>query len=1177
MHNLFVVAIAVILFAAGINALVQSELDGLDWLNKQYKLGLPSDLNTVCGFNNGNVKIGCTSSYLNTIDIVGTTTIDYGTPDPNVYLDFPMVNSISVRFNTSFTPSISNTSYNIMERIRNCPSLSKLELYAERTTFYIPENFPVNSPIFQFLDIKYNTDIKRIPSKLISKIPSFITLYIPDGSIEEIDLTYPTNITSLIIGVGNNFYCSFSQSLFPQIYLLNVAPKGVNSTVILKDTVLKQFHIGTGNYRTPGNITVDISGAFTLQVLTLSCIECVDFFPTKVFPPYLNEIEISTSTFSTFPFENITIPRSTTYIGMGSLMSMKQPISDNFASNSKATVRLAYYPVNSILKEGACSWSYLDISYSEISGLPDCYSCYYNMPGAVGNFLNAQNSKFVYNTSFVCPGASITSQTYGSKDGSITIRGKNLGWGLTNDMDSKLKPVLSNHEFIYRVSNFADKRSTIVFSQYLNAQFVVDYFDARFDLFNITMAQYPFHKVLVTIDTNINDPTLSLFAKFNNATGSPIPCSELTSVVNGTKYTCLVDNTNNVIKTLTNNTLTLSNDYVFKDSQGFYSQYYPIVNSIDQITTSGGKVTVYGEFGPYLNSTVVKVNTIDCTVVNASQTQIIFMAPANLAIGLADFNLVVDGYPFNSNSIFNIVSKQVEEECLKKFSNCSNHGYCDPFTGVCVCTTQGYTGDKCDTMIDPNTNFRPDPNDPNVLFQTNDTSFSFSMIEIQEIDFDESIVRSVKTNNWIFSSSNSTGIQNYNYALNTTVGTLNVSASIIYAEVARTYTFGDKQFQQPSNTIKVSVGIQGWEYQTTLTYLRVVFETYINNQQTVGCEKTEIPTFEMDNNGESIQLIRVIKDKVQFFGRFLNYALSNGRPTYSRNQLLNQTKINDDVSVATIGVSFPQCQECLLDPDFSPLVQVTDDGGCGSSSNGWKIAVGVVVGFVCLASIVIGVKMINNNDLLSNIIYNSKVLGSSVNNIPLILLKKIISHLDENIDRISVSLVCKKWFNNRDQYLSLKRSIHFGKIPRSDYQSKLNLLQLPAYQHQFDYLLKSDYIRNTDNISSSNSNKNNKNIEDEYVYCPTVKKYTLVDDEDDNDTDGYNGIDIDTLNSNSQDNTEDQPTAVAKVENQLESDDNDIQLMLGNCKALFVVDGLEKWTVQDSDSQTILFGGKIIY
>ncbi|EFA80099.1 hypothetical protein PPL_06921 [Heterostelium album PN500] len=38
-------------------------------------------------------------------------------------------------------------------------------------------------------------------------------------------------------------------------------------------------------------------------------------------------------------------------------------------------------------------------------------------------------------------------------------------------------------------------------------------------------------------------------------------------------------------------------------------------------------------------------------------------------------------------------------------------------------------------------------------------------------------------------------------------------------------------------------------------------------------------------------------------------------------------------------------------------------------------------------------------------------------NLPFILLNKIINNLDESIDRISFSLVCKRWFDNRNKYL----------------------------------------------------------------------------------------------------------------------------------------------------------------
>ncbi|EGG23930.1 hypothetical protein DFA_06068 [Cavenderia fasciculata] len=97
----------------------------------------------------------------------------------------------------------------------------------------------------------------------------------------------------------------------------------------------------------------------------------------------------------------------------------------------------------------------------------------------------------------------------------------------------------------------------------------------------------------------------------------------------------------------------------------------------------------------------------------------------------------------------------------------------------------------------------------------------------------------------------------------------------------------------------------------------------------------------------SLQYLRVVKDGIQFKGRFIDVALSDGRPTYSQTQLLSTSKLNDEQAIVLIGIGFPQCsEECILDPDFSALIVDTDNGQCNSDSKKWSMIVGIVVGVV---------------------------------------------------------------------------------------------------------------------------------------------------------------------------------------------------------------------------------------
>ncbi|EGG15886.1 hypothetical protein DFA_09555 [Cavenderia fasciculata] len=88
---------------------------------------------------------------------------------------------------------------------------------------------------------------------------------------------------------------------------------------------------------------------------------------------------------------------------------------------------------------------------------------------------------------------------------------------------------------------------------------------------------------------------------------------------------------------------------------------------------------------------------------------------------------------------------------------------------------------------------------------------------------------------------------------------------------------------------------------------------------------------------------------------FIDYVLSDGRPTFSKTSIVNKTasSSNDQQSTLLIGISMPQSSESILDPDFTPLlIDKSNDSGC-IKSNTWRIIVGVVVGVVGAVAIAV--------------------------------------------------------------------------------------------------------------------------------------------------------------------------------------------------------------------------------
>ncbi|EGG15883.1 hypothetical protein DFA_09552 [Cavenderia fasciculata] len=431
---------------------------------------------------------------------------------------------------------------------------------------------------------------------------------------------------------------------------------------------------------------------------------------------------------------------------------------------------------------------------------------------------------------------------------------------------------------------------------------------------------------------------------------------------------------------------------------GYYSdkcsQKYPTFASGEYDLNDRKLISIYGDFGPF-NQTIVSItlNNTDCQVTYKSQSLINCTLVSEPTDGLALVRLTVDNSTNNGNNwIYFKPSSQgsgsgSDSNELTCPFNCYGHGQC--INGKCKCDT-GYSSiDNCLTKTSNHTN-TPNTTSPTTSFDIDGIDFQFEMIAIQEIDTDDNIINQVLTNSWNSTLSldnqtqtttvnyqlnnsdtttttatiltdNQTQTTTVNYQLNNSDTTALVTATISFSQQPRDIQFGSQLLHIDANSIKLSVNISNWTFNTFLTTLRVIFKTTINNDQSIefDCQDVNIDTLSYDQLSNSIQYLRVVKDNIQFTGRFIDYVLSDGRPTFSKTSIINKTDESGDQSQSTIliGISMPQCQSCSLDPDFTPLlIDKSNDNGCDSKSDTWRIIVCVVVGVV--GAVAIGVASI---------------------------------------------------------------------------------------------------------------------------------------------------------------------------------------------------------------------------
>ncbi|EGG23028.1 hypothetical protein DFA_05158 [Cavenderia fasciculata] len=398
---------------------------------------------------------------------------------------------------------------------------------------------------------------------------------------------------------------------------------------------------------------------------------------------------------------------------------------------------------------------------------------------------------------------------------------------------------------------------------------------------------------------------------------------------------------------------------------------YPFATSgqVNDQNTTQRSISLFGDFGPnaLTNSSVRINNTMNCIINQLESTQFTIQCQLESSptiYGPASVQLNVDGLLFDSKTYLirfikpSTGGKMDKEICEESTQYCFGHGTCDD-NGICQCQSGFNPVDNCLTKFVDNSSYIPNPESPSTNISVDGVEFGFDILAIQEIGLDNEIVKELLTNSWISNITTNSTFTDAVYQLvisNTSIlADTQVTVNITFSTQSRSITFGNQQLLINPNSIKLAVSINGWEYSSNVATLRVVLKTTTNNQQSIeyDCKETNVDSFSYDDYG-TLQYLRVLKDNVQFNGRFIDFALADGRTTYSQTLLINQTSINDEELVAMIGITLPQCQSCVLDPDFTPLLVVNDkDGDCSSTDNNkWKIIVGSVVGGIILVSII---------------------------------------------------------------------------------------------------------------------------------------------------------------------------------------------------------------------------------
>ncbi|EGG15912.1 hypothetical protein DFA_09583 [Cavenderia fasciculata] len=981
-------------------SLPQEELDSIIWLIRQYKAQLPQD-QTICNYATSTAFVNCTTlingfNHISDVGMIGS--FDSGAtlqPDPNLNtFTMPYLKSISLR-----PTGVMNVALNTLSRMSNLPLLTKLYIQSDPSITSIPASLSSGGlPKLESLTL-YQISIASLKAPFFDKSPIYtMIIHLTTGSEFIIDSSWNhpnVSILSISMAKMTNPTISFDLSSLFNLTTFEITcidPSSVIPLDIDNQHVNSLKVMGSGgslfnvNFITiPSKLTEIVStGSVTWanDLKDLPSITHITFYlstistiPWSQYPKTLTYLQFKSCILSA-AIPNSPLPLSMNRVYLENVTSPGNqpiPVPWNIFNNTQTILSITDTLLTGTVPDLLCSSKFsLLKNVGTTLTIPDCFWCYSNDTAILTTTL-------VKPTGFVCNYKTDSTNVY-LINGTAKVFGDLIGWGTAGNTIYGTK----TYNLVATPPNIPNKELTfsLVGGAFNYAKITIT------SLFNNKTPQLKYSWNVLEVGIVINNATAPTIEQIPTGIGYRIPFTlfnpfapHIVTIDNTYPCDILLNSSSFLYCTSVdvgggNHTITIANERVSKILDFSFAQLYPLVTSFLVDSKDNRNISLYGYYGPNLDKPTVYLNgstSLSCKVMTISTKYMDCYLDQVPAVGTASVTVIVDTFVFTRPDALYFSSSDSgsdsEQECMDRTNNCNGHGQCNS-QGECDCEPLYNPDDDCATKY---TNTTPiiDPTKPTTSFDIDGIDFQFEIVAVQELDMDENIIKEVPTDLWISNVTINTTLTVADYQLiitnRTIIGPLtNVFATISFSSIARTIPFGPQTLSLKPSAIKVAVNISQWSFQDNLTYLRVVFRTTINNNQTVrrGCKEIPIESLSFDEYGSTLQYLRVVKDNIQFSGRFIDYSMSDGRPTYSRTQLISLLPNSDQTtSNATIGILLSQCKECLLDPDFTPLLIDKDsNNGCDKSNNTWRIIVGCVVGGMAAIAIATGSIMLMNRN-----------------------------------------------------------------------------------------------------------------------------------------------------------------------------------------------------------------------
>ncbi|KYR01065.1 tenascin C [Tieghemostelium lacteum] len=585
-----------------------------------------------------------------------------------------------------------------------------------------------------------------------------------------------------------------------------------------------------------------------------------------------------------------------------------------------------------------------NLSYNNLTGpLPQCIGCYIKNPVYSSNF--AGNNFTNYKEGEIYPNCTITITKAVLSLQALKLYGTNFP---LYESEITSDPVLYNRLYGLNSTQISYFLSTSPYNMLKSH----GYIDVHFKTPNITVRSPKFILESPIISNIRFTPLLNLGYTFQ-AVGFNFGTNYSVVKVDIPPYKCFVTYLDDyVIRCDLYNKSILEQQYSFnfnmsgsitKKSFNFVRSY-PIISTIIPVPVSGGNITMYGYFGP--NPQNVSVVLTVLTVVNTKYNCTDAVVNSSI-IGCYLGPIIIP------NDIYYQLIISAEVDGLSTFggytvlddrlpcsnSGCGNHGACT--TLGCVCY-EGFRGAKCDLIAD----------NPNIVvnstgahFGDDDGSFTFSIVSVRELTPFGVLVSETPIDKWIPKGINTSNGEIHSiFEFKKNNFTITSDFEEIISE--KNITFAGIEMNLQPGSIKLSITLSSWQYISSVNYLQVVLNSTADFNQ---CDEDGSGDNGIETDG-NLNFLQIKKGGKVFYGQFLNKVLSDQRATIVSNQIISE----DDNSIL-IGLNLPHCNECVIDPNFSVLVDSEfNNDDCKSSllkDKPWFLPVVVVIPIVSVAII----------------------------------------------------------------------------------------------------------------------------------------------------------------------------------------------------------------------------------